>query len=752
MEQTILIPNVWQRTGVRSFHTELPVQPLVPRVWMRGLVMKLEWRAPRSYWGLTAKAKDAYFTSDPGTLQELVEYGYAATLDNNPQANRRFGVVTPDDVLHLEIWIDTDDPGFLADARGDNGVRVEVGYSITSLERTDAPQDESDSGKWFFQLQPATPMLRYGGVIAIDLGDATSVLASLDVGTSTPITTVLPTALQVARYRPASSPDQMDHVEVRIGDGLDEADVIPQPERPLVLGIKRRLRSRTRPLHLWINGERHAVDNHLPAEWYVTAMLREFHHETCQVPRQIAVTYPPTYSRAEVERLREAVVQGWRRSLGVRGRDYDRGRLTDLPALMIDETTAAATYFAFRQILEAPGGMAGLRYLYPDGVRLLLWDCGAQACNVALIHLRADLNARDGAPIRLRLDLKARASLRDLGGDAVTLAVYRVLKALLATQVDSTGRARLAGLPPANLAQYLDQNKRTIDDLVPTTFAEEPDAAGNYPLRRLLGRLLWDSARTIAAHLSQTHSSKIEQPDSIRKLLARLNRPITDPKPILLSRSSVDPLLRSSFVAGINRVNRLLEPLQSEHGIDVVGLIGAGSRYPLLAELMQQHLEIHFLSERLLPLKEDRKTCVAEGALRALRMRTEYTGIALEESQSPADFLPFDVAYRDLAHGAHHVLYKEGEAYDRPPARLDLASLGASSGTLRQLQLFRRGPGEEDFVPYLLFRFPKPIRGPIELHFASDGPHRGALIATDSDNGETVVGDELDNGEPPFRS
>jgi molecular chaperone DnaK (HSP70) len=70
--------------------------------------------------------------------------------------------------------------------------------------------------------------------------------------------------------------------------------------------------------------------------------------------------------------------------------------------------------------------MPAFRYLYPNGMHMLLYDCGGGTTDLALVRVEA----RGAGEVDIRV--LGRAGHRQFGGDFITLQVFRLLKAKLA--------------------------------------------------------------------------------------------------------------------------------------------------------------------------------------------------------------------------------------------------------------------------------------------------------------------------------
>ena len=294
-------------------------------------------------------------------------------------------------------------------------------------------------------------------------------------GTELPNTRIFP---ELLLFPDDDLPNAVDYYA---GD-LARADGVPA--RSVVMGAKRMAASRPRaatpgqpsqfPTHPVTAAHRlipepsgEAVDMpnatvHLdcrgPLELLAARLFMHFRESRKEWPLKVALTYPTTYSRYELQSLRRAVQKGWLRMQAMRqqaGRDTpttDRelndltrqlqavvgGRL-DLDTqsrdpviqLLLDEASAAAFFFLHRKIFEEiDGGLAAFRYLYEHGLNMLLYDCGGGTTDIALVKAVVEADVRT-----LRITVLRRSGVRTFGGDDITRQVCRLLKAKLQYQI-----------------------------------------------------------------------------------------------------------------------------------------------------------------------------------------------------------------------------------------------------------------------------------------------------------------------------
>ncbi len=213
------------------------------------------------------------------------------------------------------------------------------------------------------------------------------------------------------------------------------------------------------------------VDVRGPLELLAARLFQHFREARKEWPLKVALTYPTTYSRYELQSLRRAVQKGWLRMQALRqqpGRDIpgnDRelnevGRQLqavvsgpmDLDTqsrdpviqLLLDEASAAAFFFLHRKIFEEiDGGLAAFRYLYEHGLNMLLYDCGGGTTDIALVKAVVEPDVRT-----LRITVLRRSGVRTFGGDDITRQVCRLLKAKLQYQIALDRKKPLQTAPP----------------------------------------------------------------------------------------------------------------------------------------------------------------------------------------------------------------------------------------------------------------------------------------------------------------
>jgi hypothetical protein len=409
----------------------------------------------------------------------------------------------------------------------------------------------------------------------------------------------------------------------------------------------------------------------------------------------------------------------------------------------------------YRRIFEEPGGLPRFQYLYPSGLNMLLYDCGGGTTDIALV--RASFDADD--PDVLRISVLARSGLRGFGGDDITRAVCKLLKAKLALKVAEVKGRPLKliwpGTPAANTGsertpRYAPQ-KRALeelfaklkeadprDELVPTTFdPSQSDDATNR--RRDHAFDLWRWGELLKTKLGKSDSAAFFKIDrNLNRLSAALLKGLNDVQAqqvigqlekITVQRWEVDALVELSVQKSIRNCNNLIRDRltngkpDDEQEVHWVVVSGNASLYPLIQESLRKQLHVPFIDDGRFTLDEKNlKHAVAKGAVLALSTISAMGTVRIEFDSDLSNCLPFDVGYKDLRNNAYPILYREHTRYDTlAPKPIPIMSIrGANHAGGRKLENFvleRRFPGDDDFQPYLAFHFPDGIQGDLEAAY-----------------------------------
>lgn len=772
-------------------------------------------------------------------------------------AEVRVGSSTPTTNLTLRLAVDTGHESFRAAVRervpaGKNELVQAVNVRMFDTKSLNAHFEQS--GTIQLILRPAHAVPPYFGVVALDLGNTSSDLAAvsrrdpvyrtsslrlLDAEPTRPAlgeqATALASAVRVDRVVSPSEPpagtrrfpelpedDDPKAVEFVAGRLAAAQGTTPG----LVLGAKRLVSGQAadgfrKLVALHKRGpdapdaeEEIELRNRVPAELLACRLLERFRTAAKAWPGELAVTYPTTYTPRELSRLCQAVERGWLRMLGrpqrlgagdppedleqanlvavtqarLAGGDAD-GADPGVIKLRLDEATAAAFFFLYRKVFESPGGLLRFRYLYPDGLNVLLYDCGGGTTDIALVRATAV------GPQHLRIGVLGRTGLRGFGGDDLTAAVARLLKAKMLVELAKARGKPAPGSParsqdPAGARAAVEQFVKKARELdpddhwVPTRFQRDQfDSVARDRRRNALE--LWGWAEKLKADLA-AGPAKFGGVQKFRDALAEaVYRGLTDAqaraaeaqlKTIQIQRWEVDALVdgpvpgdaryvRGPVTRSIEKCNRLMQEVLRERRaaaalpeeeVHWVVVSGNAARYPLIRERLTAELQVADVAERLTLDEANLKHAVAKGAAMFLvTTRTPGLQVVIDTEADLSSVLPFDVGYFDAAKRKHVLLFREHERYaELTPKRVPVpaAAPGTSPEERKTFFLERRFPGDDEFGRFLAFEFRDGIRGELAVTY---DPAAHEFGATDTATGAAGEARDLTDGDvyvaPPER-
>ena len=638
------------------------------------------------------------------------------------------------------------------------------------------------SNKVILDLSPSETMPKYKGFIAVDLGNTNSTLVCMpdDRGDTESIEVIghdptseepIPTAICIEQFTP---PEPMRTSDRNAVPGMPQSEFKIGPDATtasggnLVLGAKRLLAApkENKESHpVWIGNRKCEIPRTLPAELFITGMLRTFQSRKLARPTRIAVTCPTTFSDREIHQLKEVVYHAWRRANGFRDYAFKLESFNTLIPLVIDEASAAALFFIYRDFLRGPGGMPALRYAYPDGVNLLLYDCGGGTTDIALVRVKLHANNANYIE-RLDLEVLGRAGLRNFGGDNITESVFRVLKAKMACEMSSTG-ARNRGASakrfpddPSQIPAFLRDNRNEFDNLVPTRFDRKRIDLEQNRIRMDVALEFWNWAERVKRQLGEKEElePKYVRESKLELALKNMDNSQRVDVGLKLSRTEVDTLIQESVAESIRKANHLIAARLPDGGeVHRVYLIGNASRYPLLQSMMRRDLKVRFLGEpgdargRLIVDSRNLKHAVAKGAVIALRLGEENLRVAVRFDNKLIERLPYDIGYENLGGGGIQLVYHAHELFDEleetaiavPPPDPD------SNPSLKKLSLHRRWPGETKWEHFMDFVFEQAFEGPLMLRHRKNPPDPPYFVLKDEgrSSGEEVIGVEKSDAE-----
>lgn len=702
--------------------------------------------------------------------------------------------------LDMEIEVDTDHPTLIAAAQrfasarrqtAAPGVPVPLDIDAFVIE-PDGKSVLSSRVDARLMLSPMQEMRLFPGYAALDFGNTSTTLACsetnqpdfdviqadvLDALADHPAPVL--TALRITGIKPGPSPSDFTEYESRIGHRAMDG----REDEWLVLGAKRLLSDRrqadmdSESNVVILNNTTHDVPPEDPAEVFIGRMLQGFFYHRQSIPEPIVVTCPTTFSDAEVNRLRRTVARAFHRVSGKNAASFRPELIDSRVPVVIDEASAAAFYFVYRDFISGPGRMPAFRYLYPEGMHMLLYDCGGGTTDLSLVRLEA---ADDE---HLKISVLGRAGHRTFGGDFITEQVFRLLKMKLATL-----RGEIPPPPaPAKLNEFLTTHRVTIDRAIPTTYDVRQIQNQSAIARRNTTLALWQVAERLKVRLSAAGVQAVSPEFSEQDLLNQVWRAVNPSEPtfpeesmveLKLQRREVDALIDPEIQRTIEYANDLIETCLDRQSGEATGgsgrrppvgrevpevhwvyLVGNASRYPRIREMLLEDghgLRVRYLKDRLARVSpEDFKNSVAKGAIVAMKLRTMAMGMTVSWDQQLVQRLPFDVVHVTLGRAGDRVLYPAGDLYqDLLPKTIDIkADPVTGRPVVREVVLHRRWPGERRAEPYVIFRFPEPVEGPYLVAYdvdeESDSAHRFICYPKREGGSEDkVVGDPFE--APPY--
>lgn len=702
--------------------------------------------------------------------------------------------------LDMEIEVDTDHPTLIAAAQRLTASRKQaaaVGVPVpldidAFVVEPDTKSVLSSRVDARLMLSPMQEMRLFPGYAALDFGNTSTTLACSE--TNQPDFDVIQadvldaladhpspvlTALRITDIKPGPSPTDFIAYESRIGHRAMEG----REDEWLVLGAKRLLSDRRQAdvdsgsNVVILNNTTHEVPPEDPAEVFIGRMLQGFFYHRQSIPEPLVVTCPTTFSDAEVTRLRRTVARAFHRVSGKNAASFRQELIDARVPVVIDEASAAAFYFVYRDFISGPGRMPAFRYLYPEGMHMLLYDCGGGTTDLSLVRLEA---ADDE---HLQISVLGRAGHRTFGGDFITEQVFRLLKMKLAAL-----RGEIPPPPaPAKLREFLDANRMAIDRAIPTSYDVRQIQNQSAIARRNTTLALWQVAERLKVRLSAAGVQAVTPEFSEQDLLNQVWRAVSPGEQVFpeesmaelkLQRREVDALIDPEIQRTIEYANDLVETCLGRRPVDEgksagprpapgrevpevhwVYLVGNASRYPRIREMLLEDgegLRVRYLKDRLARVSpEDFKNSVAKGAIVAMKLRTMAMGMTVSWDQQLVQRLPFDIVHVTLGKAGDRVLYPAGNLYqDLLPKTIEIkADPVTGRPVVREVVLHRRWPGERRAEPYVIFRFPEPVDGPFLVTYdvdeESDSSHR--FICYPKREGgieDKVIGDPFE--APPY--
>lgn len=636
----------------------------------------------------------------------------------------------------------------------------------------------------------------FPGYVGIDLGNTSTTLAVMPEGKSG-IDDILLFKLD-AEYRrdPLTTAVRVTGLGAASATWLagERAIRLTGAGGSLILGAKRLLADPdASPHRVWLSGGVQLMPKALPAELFVSSVIGEFHRSyradadpdrrwhihagreenPALTSPGLAVTCPTTFTDREIAALRRAVSAGHHRAIGAANAPPPAASAI---ALVVDEASAAGMFFVYRDFILGPGFTRTLHALYPHGLNLLVYDCGGGTTDIALINVFAVFDESQDRVSRLQIDVIGRSGHRQFGGDDISKAVFRLVKAKLAHRVaahlNKTAPRFVLPSEPERLPAALATGSTVIDELVPTGFDPTRPNLDTERTKAVAVLELWSHVEDLKHKLGDENGpaeAKLSYPksggrfaalirESHRPAIAQIDTFLGD---IVVTRAEVAALIRADVQLSVEKANRLIRRrigARGEHDpedeaptararaageVHQVYVLGNSSRYPLVREVIRESLEVRFLAAavgekaaggdkpekldgRLVFPEDELKGAVAKGAVAALRLQHEVEGLEVTFDTELSRRLLFDLWFADYGDAPIRV-YREGEPYtDLQPREIapPLADAGATPASRgKTARLKRQWPDETVQENYLNFKFARPWIGPLLVQYVQeDGP------------------------------
>lgn len=285
---------------------------------------------------------------------------------------------------------------------------------------------EEEWSAFFVQVEKFLGDEAFDGVFSVDLGTTNSSVAYWEVKPEPDFLPQSPTLLKEAQsVASAVNALEIEPFKVLAPSSYDigQAAVGAQRKTNLHMSVKRGIGTKkryvvTKGKEIWRDAD---------AQHMMTALAKKILEDARSILgkniNEIVVTSPPRWNAVQVNELR-----GVLRRLGFAPDKIEMGT---------DEATASGLYYVLYPLFERFGRREALREYVetefapmkqPDGsfkVNLLSMDFGGGTTDLALIKVKLGFAAQH---LALEVDIVDRGGRQDLGGDNLTLHLFRLLK------------------------------------------------------------------------------------------------------------------------------------------------------------------------------------------------------------------------------------------------------------------------------------------------------------------------------------
>jgi len=551
------------------------------------------------------------------------------------------------------------------------------------------------------------------------------------------------------------------------------------------------------------------VSCHYPAELLFTSILREAHYQLkasvhSNVIRDqpvMTLTYPSSYSRHEIDRLERCYLAAVSRALPCQNViPLDQ---TVRPR-MLDEASAAAFYFLYRDFFYSAGRVPAFEYIYPYGANVLILDFGGGTTDVALVRCVPERNEEH--PSTIRMDVLRRTGMRQFGGDNITQAVYRVVKTEVARFLTQSARGSRLGerAEGQSFDQWYAANEGPIDEAVPTKFVGLSEGEER-TRRRKLTKAVWTWAEKIKKWLGDTNE-RFPRPvgeDDLDKFIREVAgtgrrgrvRPGQDdpdaavsewlektlPKQIVDRAHDIEEQVRPDLENLMRKVNHLLKTefdgpdKATDESLELhrVYVVGRAAHFDLVRSIIADGLALQIVNHqgrqnepdwvsdndrdirRFVFDRSESKNAIAKGALLYAFLRTNRFENDFVADERLRDRIPYDVLYDTTQ--TKSTIFKADSDYEvmqrewTPMPDLQIKEMDGE----RRVTLHRHWPGDDEGIDEAFFYFTisNAVAGPLKIQYEEGATYSGYVLRDFGGHDERIHGTWIESKDtvPPMQ-
>ena len=679
--------------------------------------------------------------------------------------------------LGLTVKLNTSHPNIRGRQRTVENGQQGLSFSIEIILYVPAEPDAVARVKVPCRIEPAEQPPIYDGIVSIDLGNTRSFMVCMNRGTAF-LQNLGPEEPFECLY--LDPEDRFEDPTVLSGLGIKKLEPNDDETSRYFQGhfeIGRRAKNSSDGLVLapkrmvvdphqgerygiTIGGEDVEIPKKVPAELFLSRLIQTFVREKKAMPMELHITYPTTFSLREIGELRLSYYDALRMAAGfptrrsaqtIPERRALNKRVSKTVPVPLDEASAAASYLLFRDYVLGPGGIRSFMDIFPQGLNVLVYDCGGGTTDIALVRAQGGRTFDEATQTdKFSFEVRniGRTGHRRFGGDEMTRVVYRLLKIKIAHAVVGAARELGLTLPQGPLDRETVQNVTDISaDLLqwasriistewmhsgPAPGSRVPLPVDNMHDQQQLVLELWETAEALKRELAKPAAESIQlskvaawqgtQPtffDFISQLHPGLNQieraAIYEQwESITISRAEVDAALEPTVRETVEKMNYLIHhKLEPPEQVGQIYIVGNGSRYPLIRECITKYLKVQFAKDKTKQEDIQTKLAVAKGACINGWLAQDRTLIEWRADHELMHKLPYDVVLGGLGGGTPEIIYQEGDdCLKLVTKKIAVHDATMGNEVANNITLYRRWPGDERISKFMEFQFPRALVGP----------------------------------------